>query len=311
MKLECVAEALGGELVGSREVSGLANLGYRLDVKVGSDVKRFAVKVYCGRRARVKAEKELKLYRLMPQYGLKAPTVVLVDLEGELVGRPLLAWEWIRGVPADRVLERRSSMIAAARVLGAALAKLHSIPLGELDPGLFKYGESFWREEASTIRMLARLAGVPIAPLVRRVEELECEQYALIHGDYSPGNVLMSGEGPYIIDLEDARVGDPLYDVAYAYVFMSAGGRWELAKAFALEYFRISGISVGCLASRLVAAALKLYLLLGLRQFVSVFKRKVGLFFYPLFELLFLKPFKRHLRSMVMGGFMSLECWPE
>jgi len=303
VRLTVVAKALGGELIRHKKLGGLGNEGFRLEVRAEDRVKKFAVKLYQGRNARLKAEKELSLYKLMPRYGLRAPRIVLVDLDGELAGKPLLAWEWIEGVTAENMLERKRSGMVAARALGAALAKLHSIPLRELNPKLFGRGESFWEGEAEALRLLARLAGPrgrAISDLADTVEELEVESPSLVHGDYNPGNVLMARDGVYILDFEDARVGDPVFDVAYAYAFMSAGRKWELAKAFVLEYFRLSGLRARCFSSRLMAAAAKLYLFLNLKEVISVFKRKMGVL-YPLADLVFLRPFKKHL-EMLAGG---------
>jgi len=303
VRLAEVAKALGGELVRYKRLGGLGNEGFKLEVRDGRRIRRYAVKLYQGRNARLKAEKELALFRLMPRHGLRAPRIALVDLEGEFAGRPLLAWEWVEGVTAEKVLERKKSRVTAARALGAALARLHSIPLEELSPRLFGRGESFWRSEAEALRLLARLAGPRgrvASKVARTLEELRVERPALVHGDYNPGNVLMARDGVYIIDFEDARVGDPVFDVAYAYAFMSAGRKWELAKAFVLEYFRLSGLKARCFSSRLTAAAAKLYLFLNLKEVISVFKRKMGIL-YPLADIAFLRPFKRHL-EMLAGG---------
>lgn len=303
MKLAAVAKALGGELVRYKRLGGLGNESFSLKVRVGCRVEAFSVKIYQGRNARLKAEKELTLYKLMPAYGLKAPGIILTDLEGELLGKPLLAWKWITGVSAEKVLESKRSGVVAAKALGAALAKLHRIPLEKLSPRLFGRGESFWEGEAEALRLLAKLAGPHggvVSELAATLEGLKVERPALVHGDYNPGNVLMARDGVYIIDFEDARVGDPIFDVAYAFAFMSAGRKWRLAKAFALEYFRLSRLGARCFSLRLMATAAKLYLFLNLREVVSVFKRKMGVL-YPIVELAFLKPFKRHLETLASG----------
>jgi len=37
----------------------------------------------------------------------------------------------------------------------------------------------------------------------------------LVHGDYSPKNVLVKGERPLLIDFEVAHHGDPVFDLAF------------------------------------------------------------------------------------------------
>jgi aminoglycoside phosphotransferase (APT) family kinase protein len=59
-------------------------------------------------------------------------------------------------------------------------------------------------------RVLAILDGLP-------------DGTALCHGDFHPGNVLMTARGPVIIDWMTCSQGDPLGDVARSSVLMSAG----------------------------------------------------------------------------------------
>jgi aminoglycoside phosphotransferase (APT) family kinase protein len=46
---------------------------------------------------------------------------------------------------------------------------------------------------------------------------------ALSHGDYHPGNVLLSDRGPLVIDWENVRAGDPAADVARAELLILVG----------------------------------------------------------------------------------------
>jgi Ser/Thr protein kinase RdoA (MazF antagonist) len=300
--LEAVAEALGGRAVELDRLGGLANDCYKLVVEVGDQLETFAVKLYRGRGARLKAERELAIYKLMPEYGLRAPRLALVDLEGRLAGRPLLAWRWIDGVPAEKLLGNPRTRRAAARAMGAALSRLHSIRPSALEARLFKGGEGFWGEEAASIRLLARLhptCARGFSGLLGELSDLSAERVTLVHGDYNPGNVLMGEGGVYVLDLEGARLGDPLYDVAYACTFMLFEAGVEAAETFAVEYFKLSNLRSRGLARRLVAAAAKLYLLLCYSGTESLLRERAGPL-YPLAKALFLEPFKRRLKAIAL-----------
>jgi thiamine kinase-like enzyme len=41
------------------------------------------------------------------------------------------------------------------------------------------------------------------------------EKIALVHGDYSPKNILVSGENIFVLDMEVAHFGHPAFDVAF------------------------------------------------------------------------------------------------
>ena len=74
------------------------------------------------------------------------------------------------------------------------------------------------------------------------------------HGDFHPGNILMTTRGPIVIDWTDASCGNPLSDVARTLVLLTAAqlplnsffgwlvklGRKRMLAAYTQEYFRTS-----------------------------------------------------------------------
>jgi tRNA A-37 threonylcarbamoyl transferase component Bud32 len=46
-------------------------------------------------------------------------------------------------------------------------------------------------------------------------DELEARRSCLVHGDFSPKNVLVGDGGPWVIDFEVAHYGDPVFDLAF------------------------------------------------------------------------------------------------
>jgi thiamine kinase-like enzyme len=49
----------------------------------------------------------------------------------------------------------------------------------------------------------------------REVDRLLNNRLTLVHGDYSPKNVLVAGERLYILDFEVAHIGDPSFDLGF------------------------------------------------------------------------------------------------
>jgi aminoglycoside phosphotransferase (APT) family kinase protein len=302
VNFDAIAGALGGRLVRLSKLDGLVNECYKVEVDVAGRLEKFAVKLYRGSDSKLKAERELTLFKLMPEYGLRAPSIVLADLEGRLAGKPILAWRWVEGIAVEKVLENARTRYTAARAMGAALFRLHSIHSSNLEPRLFAGKAGFWEEEADSIRLLAKLyspSAKSFSELAVKLDSLKTERVALIHGDYNPGNILVGKGGIYVIDLEGARLGDPMYDVAYACIFVAFKAGWKAAEAFALEYCKLARLDPHDIAQKLVAAAAKLYLLLSYRGMESFLRKKVG-FLYPAAKILFLKPFKQHLRAIAL-----------
>jgi 5-methylthioribose kinase len=52
-------------------------------------------------------------------------------------------------------------------------------------------------------------------PIAERIEALVSSPRCLVHGDYSPKNVLLGDEGLWIVDFEVAHVGNPVFDLAF------------------------------------------------------------------------------------------------
>jgi aminoglycoside phosphotransferase (APT) family kinase protein len=73
-----------------------------------------------------------------------------------------------------------------------------------------------------------------------------CQQYCLIHGDYHPANLYLTKHSRIIVlDWESAEIGDPAYDVGYAYHFIkffsdpkNPKSAEKIAERFVSEYTR-------------------------------------------------------------------------
>jgi aminoglycoside phosphotransferase (APT) family kinase protein len=108
------------------------------------------------------------------------------------------------------------SVLTAAR-LGEVLATLHSLTFG--DATLHRdFGdiESFI---ALRIDPFHKTVAARLPDLAERLMELadqliDC-RICLVHGDFSPKNVLADGGSLWVIDWEVAHVGNPVFDVAF------------------------------------------------------------------------------------------------
>lgn len=169
--------------------------------------------------------------------------------------------EWIEGTPLDEAAPGGDApeLLPAARDLGHALRRLHAVRFdryGRLTPALEvavpRSGEpasdTFFGELAGRIHVRLENPAHGLDP--ERVEGLEAllgrlatrvgdvpGAASLVHGDLSPGNILLRREGPVwrlagLIDWEMARASAPAADVAS--LRFEAGGRWPGFVAAAL-----------------------------------------------------------------------------
>lgn len=145
------------------------------------------------------------------------------------------------GVPAPAlVFEDREANCFVMRFVADALVWKAELMAGRVDPGFAEaLGRVLGRMHAATVGDLAvasRFANADlfedlrIAPFIlycadrhpahadrlRAIADLTRQSAgALIHGDFSPKNILVTDEGPVILDAECATWGDPAFDAAF------------------------------------------------------------------------------------------------
>jgi aminoglycoside phosphotransferase (APT) family kinase protein len=135
-----------------------------------------------------------------------APAPRLLGLE-QVDGRSASVWEWIRGPSMWQ------DILAAPR-----RAAQHGRALAELQLSLFALRPPLIlpTQRVRLITKIRRSALMIDSALGAARERLPARRGPLrvCHGDLHPGNVILSADGPVIIDWFDASRGDPRADVA-------------------------------------------------------------------------------------------------
>jgi uncharacterized protein (TIGR02172 family) len=150
------------------------------------------------------AEYEAELARAVSASGLPAPGV------GELVdvgGRIGLVYERVDGPTLLEAIRKKPWTLRSAAVLLARLhADLHKTQVAAVVP---KQREKLIRKIERADLLSTRLRAAALS----RLADLP-DGDALCHGDFHPGNIVMTVSGPEIIDWMDATRGHPHADVA-------------------------------------------------------------------------------------------------
>ena len=146
--------------------------------------------------------------------GVRVPAVLdIVDHEGRLS----IVYERISGPSMWSLILSRP---AVAAEMGALLAATHTAVLDVPGPmGLPRQRDRL----ASKLRQAARVAKSDVADVVATLPSSSGAMW-LCHGDLHPGNVIMSAEGPVLLDWFDACRGVVLGDVARSLVLLGASG---------------------------------------------------------------------------------------
>lgn len=136
--------------------------------------------------------------------GLPVPAVGEILQIGERVG---LLYEHCSGIPmAEDLAKHPWRIVSYARLLAKLHAEMHAGPMRANIPGLHPRLEHKIR------------AAKPLPEELRSAVLQELKKMPggnrLCHGDFHPGNILLSQPGATVIDWIDASIGNPLADLA-------------------------------------------------------------------------------------------------
>ncbi|MGD8793180.1 MAG: phosphotransferase [Anaerolineae bacterium] len=147
---------------------------------------------------------ESRLARAVHRTGLPVPAV------GEIIefeGRRGLIYERVDGpTMLAQLVSRPWRLAGSARCLAQLHAEMHSCDIEADLPAQHrrledKIGQAPILSHALREQRLGELATLPAGQ-------------RLCHGDFHPGNVILAGGGPVVIDWIDVTLGNPLADVA-------------------------------------------------------------------------------------------------
>jgi aminoglycoside phosphotransferase (APT) family kinase protein len=133
-----------------------------------------------------------------------------------VMGRPGLIMERIDGPDLLTLIGRRPwATFRVARICGEVHAQLHEVRAPSVIPSA---KESLKQWIAGSGQLPPHLAEFALETL----DDLP-DGDRLCHGDFHPGNILMAGDEPVLIDWTNARRGDPMADVARTRMMLRLG----------------------------------------------------------------------------------------
>lgn len=149
------------------------------------------------------AQFEADLTSIVRAAGVPAPEV---RDTGTIDGRTVIVFERVRGPSMwQQMVDTPAQVDTLTRELAAIQRSLMSVGIPEGVPDLVD-------------RMRRKVGAAESLSSADRIEAMSIAESlprgaALLHGDLHPGNVLMSDNGPIVIDWFDAAIGHPLADI--------------------------------------------------------------------------------------------------
>ena len=116
-----------------------------------------------------------------------------------------------------------------AAAVGDVLGRIHAATADRPEiAARFPTDDIFFAIRLEPYLVATAVAHPDLAPrLFALVETTRHTKRALVHGDFSPKNLLIGPDGPVILDAECAWYGDPAFDVAFVLNHLLLKGAWK------------------------------------------------------------------------------------
>jgi len=155
------------------------------------------------------------------------PTILGEDREA---GAFAMAW-----LPPDEfpvwknLLADGTADAGMAMRVGDVLGRIHAATADRPDiAARFRTDALFHAIRLDPYLMATAKAHADLAPRLHAlVAATATNRRVLVHGDFSPKNILIGGEGPVILDAECAWYGDPAFDLAFVLNHLLLKGVWR------------------------------------------------------------------------------------
>ena len=214
--------------------------------------KEFVLKIYREGFERI-AEKEVYLLKALKQQGLPVPSAYCSDANNGIINAPFIIMEKITGNSVAQCLNTDSDGKAIVDGMAENLVRIHKFNKSCLENSE-ELQEVFemQKRHASQIQFFVKkyctdfLGFCPyrqrkFIKAVRRLEDVKPQElgYVLLHLDYGPDHILISNGKFVILDWGQAAIGDPAFDVAWAYHKLRLGregSKVDLGKYFVRSY---------------------------------------------------------------------------
>lgn len=186
------------------------------------------------------AADEFSLLGALHAAGLPVPQPWYLDQSGEVLSTPYLIAEYIEGKTEFTPLDSP----ACVQQLATCLTMIHKVDASRLAflPRLEEQIASWFEADTASHQQ----------PLFRTLRAawpwFQPGKPSLLHGDYWPGNVLWrDGRLAGVIDWEDAKLGDPLADLANSRLEILWGYGIDSMHSFTLHYQSMMCINLASL----------------------------------------------------------------
>ena len=230
--------------------------GHTLEYSKGSLLasKRLVARLYPGRHATRKAEKEFTVMGRLGAAGYPVPEVHEVETDADALGLPFMIMDWIEG---HSMMD--DFLGTPMEELGPHLEAFTKLFVGlhRVDP-LLVFPESPHFEDTSSYLEMALVrttrgldeSGPPwLRPVLDWLDEhrhgVSPGRFSVLHRDVHPGNIMVKPDGSHaVIDWGASSLGDPREDLMWTVLLASAFWGRPFGETILEAYQRAAGEEV-------------------------------------------------------------------
>jgi len=230
----------------------------------------FILKMY-NKGGRAVCYKESEILSFLHSKGFPVPRLYIKEISDKILGKPFIIIEKVNGEPMGKYLKRVNDDNLKRKVIkcfAETLAFLHSLAWDDLSfskhpPDKYSYAKYqilLVQNLQSNLRIKGDFSWI-ITWMKSNAPLHPCQRYSILHGDMHLDNFLISTDGRIVmLDWEYPEIGDPLRDVALAYInLIFAFGFRKLSKGKELGEFFVHQY-VKRLNRKLDSQALRFYI---------------------------------------------------
>jgi aminoglycoside phosphotransferase (APT) family kinase protein len=225
-----------------------------------SEIKKLVARIYPGKNADIKAQREASTMKRLLELGYPVPVVHIVETEKSHLGQPFMIMDRIDGGALDdKMRENPDKWMNEFSILFVKLHQLDwrkMLDTPEVYPinDLHYYIRSTLTGYEKDLEISQKQELFPIINwLQKRIKDVPCRSPSIIHGDFHPFNILLDkDENAFVIDWGASKIADFRSDLAWtlllSYAYSTRENRDGVLKSYEtvlgrdveeIEYFEV------------------------------------------------------------------------
>lgn len=239
----------------SMKTQGLTNRMHIFSIRYSSRdrlfKKLFVLRIY-RYHPKERMIREYKALKRLHALGIPVPVALVLETDRRIIGEPFMIMEKVTGVAASNFLNTDENALSMVDMLAKLLVSLHKVEpkllfQTNVSQNAFEFRESMLSQVRSDISIgyitsLSPFVRKRYLNAIMKLEQTKTRpsRQTLVHLDFGPDHVLLTQNGPIVLDWEGIRIGDPAYDVGWVYHIIKLEGQTFIDHKFVKRSKRTS-----------------------------------------------------------------------